>query len=54
MVIMTIFKNEQDYMEEWLDHHYTQGFDQIFMYCNDPNIQNYSFFSFRFKFLPWL
>ena len=43
MVIMTIFKNEQDYMEEWLDHHYTQGFDQIFMYCNDPNIQNYSF-----------
>jgi hypothetical protein len=48
--IMTIFKNEQDYMEEWLDHHITQGFNQIFMYCNDTNIQNYPFlFTNKYK-----
>ena len=43
--IMAIFKNEQDYMEEWLDHHITQGFEQIYLYCNDPNIDSYSYLS---------
>lgn len=41
--IMTIFKSEQDYMEEWLDHHIAQGFEQIYLYCNDPNIHLYPY-----------
>jgi len=50
MAIMTIFKNEQDYMEEWLEHHITQGFNHIFMYCNDTNIKNYPFlFTDKYK-----
>lgn len=43
--IMTIFKNEQDYMEEWLDYHILQGFEQIYLYCNDPNIHLYTYLS---------
>lgn len=39
--IMAIFKNEHNYMEEWLDHHISQGFDCIYLYCNDPNINSY-------------
>jgi len=41
LTIMAIFKNEEKYMEEWLLHHINQGFDQIFLYCNDPNINKY-------------
>ena len=41
IAIMTIFKNEQNYMEEWLNYHIDQGIEQIFMYCNDQNIHNY-------------
>jgi hypothetical protein len=43
--IMAIFKNEQDYMEEWLNHHISQGFNQIYLYCNDPNIKAYTYLS---------
>jgi hypothetical protein len=45
IAIMTIFKNEQDYLEEWLDYHILQGIEQIYMYCNDSNINNYPFLS---------
>jgi hypothetical protein len=45
LAIMTIFKNEQDYMEEWLNHHISQGFEQIYLYCNDPNIHLYTYLS---------
>lgn len=41
--IMTIFKNESDYMEEWIEHHINQGFNHIYMYCNDSDIQKYPF-----------
>ena len=41
--IVCIFKNEQNYMEEWLDHHKAQGFDHIFMYCNDSDISKYPY-----------
>lgn len=41
--IISIFKNEQDYMEEWLDFHIAQGFDQIYLYSNDSNLEKYSF-----------
>lgn len=43
--IMAIFKNEQDYMEEWLDYHISQGFNQIYLYCNDPNFNLYPYLS---------
>jgi hypothetical protein len=45
LAIMTIFKNEQDYMEEWLNHHISQGFEQIYLYSNDPNIHLYTYLS---------
>ena len=41
--VMCIFKNEQDYMEEWINHHKSQGIDHIFMYCNDPDLNNYPY-----------
>lgn len=41
--IMAIFKNEQDYMEEWLDYHISQGFDQIYLYSNDLNLNSYPY-----------
>jgi len=41
--IVCIFKNEQNYMEEWLDYHKAQGFDHIFMYCNDQDITKYPY-----------
>ena len=43
LCIVAIFKNEQDYMEEWIDYHIAQGFDQIFLYCNDPNLNKYPY-----------
>lgn len=45
LAIMAIFKNEQDYMEEWLDHHISQGFNQLYLYSNDPNIHSYTYLS---------
>jgi hypothetical protein len=41
LCIMAIFKNEQDYMKEWLDYHIDQGFDHFYLYCNDLQINNY-------------
>jgi hypothetical protein len=41
--IMAIFKNEEEYMEEWLIHHINNGFDKIYLYCNDPDISKYSY-----------
>ncbi len=43
LAIMAIFKNEQDYMEEWLDHHIRQGFEQIYLYSNDHNLILYPY-----------
>lgn len=51
--IMAIFKNEQDYMEEWLDHHISQGFDQIYLYSNDPNLSPYPYLS-NPKYTPYI
>lgn len=43
LCIMAIFKNEEDYLEEWLQHHMAVGFDHFFLYCNDPNLSKYSY-----------
>lgn len=45
LAIMAIFKNEQDYMEEWIEHHINQGFNKIYLYCNDNNIHLYPYLS---------
>ncbi len=41
LVIMAIFKNEEEYIEEWLEHHINQGIEHFYLYCNDPNIKKY-------------
>ena len=51
--IMAIFKNEQDYMEEWLDYHISQGFDQIYLYCNDQNLNLYTYLT-KSKYIPYI
>ena len=51
--IMAIFKNEQDYMEEWLDYHISQGFNQIYLYCNDPNLNLYPYLT-NPKYIPYI
>lgn len=43
LAIMAIFKKEQDYMEEWLDHHIRQGISHFYLYNNDPELNNYQF-----------
>ena len=51
--IMAIFKSEQDYMKEWLDHHIGQGFEQIYLYSNDPNIHLYPYLE-EPKYIPYI
>lgn len=43
LAIMAIFKNEHLYMEEWIEYHIKQGFDHIFLYCNDPELSKYPY-----------
>ncbi len=44
LAIMAIFKNEEDYIEEWLEHHINQGIGHFYLYCNDPYIDKYKIF----------
>ncbi|MDR0913022.1 MAG: glycosyltransferase family 2 protein [Methanobrevibacter sp.] len=37
VVICCIAKNEEEYFEEWLDHHLNLGFDKIYIYDNNDN-----------------
>lgn len=41
--IMAIFKDEEQYIEEWLNYHINQGISHFYLYCNDPNISKYNF-----------
>lgn len=41
--IMAIFKNEEEYMEEWLNHHIEQGVDKFYLYCNDSEKKKYNY-----------
>lgn len=59
LTIMAIFKNEENYIEEWLDHHINQGFDHIYLYCNDPKIEKYEFlnnskYKSYISLIPWV
>jgi hypothetical protein len=54
---MAIFKNEQDYLEEWLDYHIKQGIDHFYLYSNDPNMSNYNFlhkYPDLITLIPWV
>lgn len=53
LAIMAIFKSENEYMEEWLDHHIAQGFEHIYLYCNDPNIYLYKYLT-KSKYTPYI
>ena len=44
LAIMAIFKDEEDYMEEWILHNLNQGFEHFYLYCNDPDLSKYEFF----------
>lgn len=57
--IMAIFKGEQAYMEEWLDYHISQGFEQIYLYSNEPNLNSYPYlkepkYSPYIKLIDWV
>jgi hypothetical protein len=61
LAIMAIFKNEQDYMQEWLDHHINQGVEHFYLYCNDPNLNKYPYLQSSHKkyekyitLIPWV
>lgn len=59
MAIMAIFKNEDSYMEEWLDHHIKEGFDHIYLYSNDPDMNKYKYLSSQkykgyITVIPWI
>lgn len=51
LTIMAIFKNEQNYMNEWLQHHINQGFDHFYLYCNDENINKYDYLNKYKKYI---
>lgn len=55
--VMAIFKNEQDYMEEWLKHHIDQQISHFYLYSNDANMQNYPFLNNYQQYItliPWV
>jgi hypothetical protein len=40
---MAIFKNEHEYLEEWITHHINQGFSHFYLYSNDEKMYNYPY-----------
>jgi Glycosyltransferase family 92 len=55
--IMAIFKNEQDYMEEWLNHHIKEGIDHFYLYSNDEKMENYPYlkkYMYYITLIPWI
>lgn len=43
LAAVLIFKNEENYLEEWLQFHIFQGFDHFYLYNNDPDINKYNY-----------
>lgn len=55
--IMAIFKNEHEYMEEWLIHHIKNGISHFYLYCNDPDLKKYNFlekYNHFITIIPWI
>jgi hypothetical protein len=43
LCIVSIFKNEELYLEEWIIYHINQGIDHLYLYCNDQNLEKYKY-----------
>lgn len=55
--LMGIFKNEENYLKEWLDHHIEQGIDHFYLYSNDPEMTKYDFlkdYNELITLIPWI
>lgn len=55
LVILAIFKNEEDYIYEWLDFHIKQGIDHFYLYDNNDIINKNFFKKYNDKvtIIPW-
>lgn len=56
LAIMAIFKNESEYMKEWLDHHINQGISHFYLYSNDENMDKYDYlknYDQLITIIPW-
>jgi hypothetical protein len=54
--IMAIFKNEELYLEEWLQHHIKEGIDHFYLYSNDTNMKKYKYldkYMDKITLIPW-
>ena len=51
LCIMAIFKNEENYLEEWLLHHKKQGISHVYLYAHDPDLKKYPYLS---KYKDWV
>lgn len=57
LCIMAIFKNEQNYLEEWLNHHIDQGVSHFYLYSNDPDMNKYPYlkkYTEYITIIPWI
>lgn len=53
LCIVAIFKNEESYINEWIDHHRNQGVDHFYLYCNDPNFNKYNIIGNDITIIDW-
>lgn len=54
--IMAIFKNEELYLEEWLQHHINEGINHFYLYSNDEDMEKYKFldkYRDKITLIPW-
>lgn len=54
--IMAIFKNEELYLEEWLQHHINEGIHHFYLYSNDEDMEKYKFldkYKDKITLIPW-
>lgn len=57
LCIMAIFKNEEEYLKEWLEYHIEQGVSHFYLYCNDEKIDKYDYldnYKQYITLIPWL
>lgn len=55
--IMAIFKNEELYLEEWLQYHINEGIHHFYLYTNDENMEKYDFldkYEDKITIIPWI
>lgn len=55
--IMAIFRDEELYLEEWLEYHIDQGIEYFYLYSNDPDMSKYPYLE-KYKnhvtIIPWI